>query len=61
MGACSCRKKCVSGKCSCYNGNLKCTDACSCKDCDNAEDSNETESYGEDSICDTDEEIDDEI
>ena len=55
MIACSCRKKCASCKCSCYDGNLKCTDACSYKDCD------ETESFDEDSICDTDEEIDDEI
>ena len=61
MVGCSCRKKCVPSKCSCYDGNLKCTDACSCKDCDNTEDDNETESFDDDSICDTDEEINDEI
>ena len=61
MVACCCHKKCVSGKGSSQNGNLKCTDACSGKDCDNAEGDNETESFNEDSICDTDEEIDGKI
>ena len=61
MVACSGRKKYVSGKCSCYDDNLKCTDACSCKDYGNDKDGNETESFDEDSICDSDEEIDDKI
>lgn len=61
MVACSFRKKYVSGKWSCYDGNWKCTDPCSCKDYDNDKDGNETESIDEDSICDTDEGIDDGI
>ena len=39
----------------CYDGNLKYTDSCSCKDCDNAVDDNKAESFDGDSICDTDE------
>ena len=53
MVACSCRKKCVSDKRFCYDGNLKYIDSCSCKDCDNAVDDNKAESFDEDNICDT--------
>ena len=61
MVACSCRKKCVSRKCLCYDDYLKCSDGYSSKDCYNAEDDNETELFYADSIRVTDEEINDKI
>ena len=33
--ACDCKRKCVTGSCSCVDNNLKCTDACALRDYEN--------------------------
>ena len=30
-----CKTGCTSGRCSCFKNNIKCTNACNCKECSN--------------------------
>ena len=41
--ACDCKRSCDRGSCSCMNSGLKCTDACSCSQCENTLDIDESD------------------